>query len=197
MFGPNSHRGIELIVQLVEQHTRAWLESFVVGLDLCPFAAGLLNSPELRITVSGALAVDDLRREFLSELDLLVTSPEEEVATTLLVLPNALASFEDYLDFLDEAQALVGAAGLEDLVQLASFHPQYQFEGEALDSPTNYSNRSPYPVLHLLRENMLTRVLDGFPEPEKIPERNIRTLKDLGLTEVQQRWRALFLPRQR
>jgi hypothetical protein len=193
MFGPSSHRGIECIVQPVEQHTRAWLESFVVGLDLCPFAAGLLNAPELRITVTGALAADDLRRVFLGELDLLVTAPEEEVATILLVFGNALARFEDYLDFLDEAQALVVAAGLEDLVQLASFHPQYQFEGEALDSPTNYSNRSPYPVLHLLRENMLTRVLEEFPEPEKIPERNIRTLEGLGLAKVQQRWRALFI----
>ena len=106
-------------------------------------------------------------------------------------------SFEDYLDFLDEAQALVVAAGLEGLVQLASFHPQYQFEGEVPDSPTHYSNRSPYPVLHMLRENMLTRVLEGFPEPEKIPERNIRTLEGLGLSEVQQRWRALFIPPRR
>lgn len=183
-------------MQRVEEHTRAWLTSFVVGLDLCPFSAGLLNAAELRITVSDAVADDALRRAFLGELDLLVRSPEEKIATILLVFPNALADFEDYLDFFYEAQELVITAGLDGLVQLASFHPQYQFEGEALDSPANYSNRSPYPVLHLLRENMLTRVLEGFPEPENIPKRNIRTLKQLGLTEVQRRWRELFAPRQ-
>ena len=183
-------------MQLVKQHIRSWLESFVVGLDLCPFAGALLDSPELRITVSNAQAADDLRREFLRELDLLVRSSEEEVATILLVFPHALAEFEDYLGFLEEAQTLVVAAGLDGLVQLASFHPQYQFEGEELDSPSNYSNRSPYPVLHLLRENMLTRALEGFPEPERIPQRNIRTLNDLGWSAVEQRWRALLLPRQ-
>ncbi|MEH6567981.1 MAG: DUF1415 domain-containing protein [Halioglobus sp.] len=183
-------------MQLVEQHIRSWLESFVVGLNLCPFAAGVLDSPELRITVSNAQAADDVRMEFLRELEVLVRSSEEEVATLLLVFPDALGEFEDYLDFLDEAQALVVAAGLDGLVQLASFHPRYQFEGEEPESPSNYSNRSPYPVLHLLRENMLTRVLEGFPEPELIPKRNIRTLNDLGLPAVEQRWRALLLPRQ-
>jgi hypothetical protein len=135
---------------------------------------------------------DDLRLVFLRELDLLQASTEEEIATILLVFPSALTSFDDYLDFVHDAQALIIAAGLEGIVQLASFHPDYQFECEDADAPGNFSNRSPYPVLHLLRENMLTRVLNEFPQPDQIPERNIRTLEELGLLNLQDRWQNLF-----
>lgn len=175
-----------------ECHIRRWLESFVVGLDLCPFARPVLHADNLRISISDAQSDEDLRQAFLTELDLFQASTEEEIATILLVFPRAFASFDDYLDFLDEAQALRSAAGLDELIQLASFHPQYQFEGEAPDSPGNYSNRSPYPLIHLLRESMLTRVLAEFPEPDKIPERNIRTLEELGLSELKNRWDEVF-----
>jgi hypothetical protein len=180
-------------MELVERQTRAWLESFVVGLDLCPFARPLLAADNLRISISNAQAPQDLRLAFLAELDLFQGSPESEIATTLLVFPDALSSFDAYLDFLDEAQELLEAAELEGLVQLASFHPLYQFEGEEPDAPSNFSNRSPYPVLHLLRESMLTRVLAEFPNPDQIPQRNIQTLQELGLTELQDRWTALFV----
>lgn len=176
----------------VERHIRTWLETFVVGLGLCPFAAPLLQADNLRISLSPARASDELRLAFLHELDVLQSSSEEQVATTLLVFPDALASFEDYLGFFAEAQALVIAAGLEELVQLASFHPLYQFEGEAPHSPGNFSNRSPYPVIHLLRESMVTRVLADFPEPEQIPQRNIRALDEMGIEQLEARWRGLF-----
>ncbi|MEH6580586.1 MAG: DUF1415 domain-containing protein [Halioglobus sp.] len=175
-----------------EEHIRAWLASFVIGLDLCPFAKPLEHSDKLRIRVSDAVAPEALRSAFLRELDLLQSSTEEEIATILLAFPFTLSSFDDYLDFLDEAQALVVAAGLEDLVQLASFHPDYQFEGEPADAPGNFSNRSPYPMIHLLRENMLTRVLAEFQAPEQIPQQNIRTLEALGLAELRRRWQGLF-----
>ncbi len=124
----------------------------MVGLDLCPFARPLLHADNLRISVSDVMDPDDLRLVFLRELDLLQASTEEEIATILLVFPSALTSFDDYLDFVHDAQALIIAAGLEGIVQLASFHPDYQFEGEDADAPGNFSNRSPYPVLHLLRK---------------------------------------------
>jgi hypothetical protein len=179
-------------VSAVERHIRAWLESFVVGLDLCPFARPLLQADNLRICVSSANCADGRRRAFLEELDLLQSSSEDQVATTLLVFPTDLASFDDFLDFLDEAQTLVHSAGLDGIVQLASFHPDYQFEGDDFDAPGNFSNRAPYPVIHLLRENMLTRVLAEYPDPEQIPERNVRTLDGMGEEELRRRWLSLF-----
>ena len=175
-----------------ERHVRNWLEVFVVGLDLCPFARPGLTGDSLRSCISEVVTPEDLRLVFLQELDLLQNTPEQEIATTLLVCPACLADFDDYLEFLDDAQALVLAAGLEGLVQLASFHPNYQFEGESPEAPGNFSNRSPYPIIHLLRENMLTRVLAEFPDPERIPERNIETLEGLGLGSIESRWEKLF-----
>ncbi|MFT4823455.1 MAG: hypothetical protein ACJAUG_000005 [Halioglobus sp.] len=175
-----------------ERQIRAWLESFVIGLDLCPFARPLQHCDSLRICLSAARSASDRHKVFLQELDLLQTSSEQELATTLLAFPDSLASFDDFLDFLDEAQALVEAAGLEGVIQLASFHPLYQFEGTQLDDPENFSNRSPYPILHFLRENMLTRSLTEFPQPELIPQRNIATLEELGEDALRSRWQKLF-----
>jgi hypothetical protein len=175
-----------------EAHIRRWLASFVVGLNLCPFARPLLGAGGLRIAVCNETSPPALRQAFLRELDLLQRSSEETIATTLLAFPAALGDFDDYLDFLDEAQALLTAAGLEGVVQLASFHPHYLFAGEAEGAASHYSNRSPYPLIHLLRESMLTRALQEYPQPEKIPANNIRTLEQLGVAELEQRWQALF-----
>lgn len=179
-------------MERAERQIRAWLESFVIGLDLCPFARPLQHCDSLRICLSRAQSASDLHKDFLHELDLLQTCSEEQVATTLLAFPDSLAAFDDFLDFLDDAQALVEAAGLEGLIQLASFHPLYQFEGTQPDDPENFSNRSPYPILHLLRENMLTRSLTEFPDPEFIPQRNIATLEKLGGDALRSRWQKLF-----
>ena len=177
----------------VERHIRRWLDDFVVGLNLCPFARPLLGAPSLRIAVCGETALAALHRAFLLELDLLQRSPEQELATTLLVFPNALDQFDDYLFFLEDAQHLLRESGMEGLVQLASFHPDYRFAGEAPQAASHYSNRAPYPVVHLLREEMLTRVLEDFSDPERIPERNIETLTAIGVDELEQRWKALFV----
>jgi hypothetical protein len=171
---------------------RAWLAEFVVGLNLCPFARPLLTADNLRIEICNQTSPDQLHKAFLRELDLLQRSSEEEVATTLLVFPEALGDFEDYLEFLDAAQELLTEAGLEGVVQLASFHPHYQFAGEPVAAPSHYSNRSPYPVLHLLREDMLTRVLADGANPDEVPLRNIATLEAIGAEELEQRWRQLF-----
>lgn len=175
-----------------EAHIRAWLEDFVVGLNLCPFARPLLGSDNLRIAVCLETEQAALLRAFLRELDLLQGSTESEIATTLLAFPRALASFDDYLALLEEAQYLLRAAGLEGLVQLASFHPHYRFEGEADNAASHYSNRAPYPLVHLLREDMLTRVLADHADPEEIPARNVETLGVMGVAELERRWQKLF-----
>ncbi|MDG2047825.1 MAG: DUF1415 domain-containing protein [Halioglobus sp.] len=177
-----------------ERHVRLWLRNFVVALNLCPFAGPLLAASNLRIAVCEQDSTNDLRWMFLQELDLLQRSPEQDVATTLVVFPKALWDFEDYLQFVDEAQDLLVESGLESIVQLASFHPQYLFAGEGPETASHFSNRAPYPLIHLLRENMVSRALDGFADPEQIPNRNIETLSAIGVEELERRWQALFLP---
>ena len=172
--------------------TRRWLEDWVVGLNLCPFAAPLLGDEALRIAVSQAVTEDDWRRDWLLELDLLQRSDETAVATTLLVFPHGPGSFDDYLDLLAAAQADLEAAGLLGIIQLASFHPRYRFAGEPVDSASHYSNRSPFPTLHLLRETILSRVLSGYPDPAAIPARNVARLVALGADEVRARWLEQF-----
>lgn len=168
------------------------MREFVVGLNLCPFARPLLGAPSLRIAVCEESDEAALRTFFLRELDLLQSSPEQQIATTLLVFPDALRDFNAYLVFFADAQDLLVDAGLEGLVQLASFHPRYCFAGEALDAASHYSNRSPYPIVHLLREDMLSRVLDDFVEPERIPERNIESLNAIGADELERRCQAIL-----
>jgi uncharacterized protein len=177
----------------VERHIRCWLDEFVVGLNLCPFARPLLGAPNLRISVCEESGAEALRKAFLQELDLLQRSTEQEIATTLLAFPHALQTFADYLWFLDDAQELLEEAGLDGVVQLASFHPQYRFAGEAPDAASHYSNRSPYPIIHLLREDMLSRALADFANPDLIPDRNIATLNAIGVEELERRWQAIFI----
>jgi hypothetical protein len=175
-----------------EQHIRLWLEEFVVGLNLCPFARPLLGAPNLRIAVCEERDTTALLRAFLAELDLLQRSTEQDIATTLLVFPSALHDFEDYLHFLDDAQELLLQSGLEGVVQLASFHPLYQFAGEPPAAASHYSNRAPYPIIHLLREDMLGRILEDHADPDAIPGRNIEMLNTIGVEELARRWRAIF-----
>lgn len=177
---------------VAESHIRSWLADVVVGLNLCPFARPLLGADNLRVAICNETAPGVLRQSFLRELDLLQRSGEQEIATTLLTFPAALGDFDEYLDFLEEAQALLCEAGLEGVVQLASFHPRYLFAGEAADAASHYSNRSPYPVIHLLREAMLTRALADGTDPGQIPDNNIATLDAIGVAELERRWGDLF-----
>ena len=171
---------------------RVWLERVVVGLNLCPFARPLQGSDRLRIAVHDQSSLAALRTAFLQELELLQGSSEQDIATTLLVLPGALEDFYDYLNFVDAAQGLLIEAGLEGVVQLASFHPHYQFAGEDSDAASHYTNRSPYPVIHLLREEMLTRVLSDGSDPNGIPARNVAALEAIGVAELERRWEHMF-----
>jgi hypothetical protein len=170
----------------VDRRVRAWLEQFVVGLNVCPFARPMVSSEALRIVVCDATQYQDVAPTFMNELDLIQRSSESMVATTLLAIPFALCDFEEYLDFIDDAESLLEKVGLNGVIQLASFHPDYQFEGEPMESAGHYTNRAPFPLIHFLREEMVTRALDQFPNPEQIPQHNIQTLEAMGVAQIEQ-----------
>ncbi len=160
--------------------TRAWVDRAVIGLNLCPFAKAVQAKNQVRYVVSDDTDPEDLLNTLCSELKRLVETDPAEVDTTLIIHPQVLTDFLDYNDFLEMADAAVEDMGLEGVVQVASFHPQYQFEGTEPDDVSNASNRSPYPTLHLLREDSVDRAVDAFPEAERIYEANIETLEKLG-----------------
>ena len=160
--------------------TRRWLERAVIGLNLCPFAKAVQAKGQVRFVLSDAEAPRDLLEQLGEELLLLRDTPADEIDTTLLVHPQVLQDFLDYNDFLDDADALIEQLGLEGVLQVASFHPQYQFAGTDPDDIGNFSNRSPHPTLHLLREDSVSRAVTAYPDPEAIIERNQDTLRQLG-----------------
>jgi hypothetical protein len=161
--------------------TREWIERVVIALNLCPFAKSVYVSGRVAFVVSAARTADALLGDLERELRTLSRTAPEDIETTVLIHPFVLTSFLDYNDFLDAADAAVDRLDLTGILQIASFHPDYQFAGTAPDDVTNYTNRSPYPVLHLLREESVERAVDAFPGAERIPERNIETMRRLGL----------------
>ncbi len=166
----------------VTQTVRRWVESFVIGMNLCPFAGRELLQERIRFAVTRASTEADLLVALETELELLVNDPAVE--TTLLIHPGVLQDFNGYNQFLDYADGLLLQMGLEGVCQVASFHPDYQFDGADTDAVENYTNRSPYPLLHLLREASLDRVLADYPDPEEIPQRNIEHMKKLGKSRL-------------
>ncbi len=170
--------------------TRRWLERAVIGLNLCPFAKAVHAKRQVRYVLSDATSPVALLDQLEEELRLLQASDPEQVDTTLLVHPGVLGDFYDYNDFLGSAEALVADLGLEGELQVASFHPDYRFAGTADDDIGNYTNRSPFPTLHLLREASIDRAVAAYPDPGVIVERNIATLEALGL----EGWRKLMDP---
>ncbi len=178
-------------IEQVEQQVRAWLDHFVVGLNLCPFAGPVVASEALRISICDSKKLQQVAEAFMAELDLIQQSSESDIATTLLVLPNALNDFEEYLSFIENAEALIDQMGLTGVIQLASFHPDYQFEAEPAESASHFTNRSPYPIIHFLREEMMERVLENVPHPEQIPQRNIQKLEAMGRGAVEQLLQSL------
>ncbi|HVI57987.1 MAG TPA: DUF1415 domain-containing protein [Luteimonas sp.] len=160
--------------------TRRWIERAVIGLNLCPFAKAVVAKGQVRYVLSDAATPDALLEILGEELLRLRDAPAEEIDTTLIVHPHVLQDFLDYNDFLDEADALVEALGLEGVLQVASFHPHYQFAGSGPDDVANCTNRSPWPTLHLLREDSVARAVAAFPDPDAIVERNVATLEKLG-----------------
>jgi hypothetical protein len=169
--------------------TRRWLERAVIGLNLCPFAKAVYAKEQVRFVLSDATTPEALLAELGEELLRLRDTPAEQIDTTLLIHPQVLGDFLDYNDFLDDADALVEALALDGVLQVASFHPDYQFAGSAPDDVENFTNRAPYPILHLLREDSVARAVAAFPDPDAIVERNIETLRGIGVDG----WKKLLL----
>lgn len=168
--------------------TRHWLEQAVIGLNLCPFAKAVHVREQIRWVESPARDAQGLLDDLVRELQLLAAADPETVETTLLIHPHALNDFLDYNDFLDVADAAIDELGLTGVLQVASFHPNYQFAGTAPDDVENLSNRSPHPMLHLLREDSIARAVGAFPDTATIYDRNIETLRRLGADG----WRRLM-----
>ena len=170
--------------------TRRWISDIVIGLNLCPFAQRVFKADKIRYVVSAAKDEMTLLDDLASEMQFLVSAPLAAVETTLLIHPGVLGDFLRYNDFLDVAERRLAALGLRGVLQIASFHPAYQFAGSAADAVENYTNRSPYPMLHLLREESISEVADDPDELLAIPQRNLATLQGLGREKILEQLKA-------
>ncbi len=169
--------------------TRRWLERSVIGLNLCPFAQSVYRAGRVRFRVSEQRSAAGLLEELGAELKDLQAADALRCETTLLIHPWVLGDFIEYNDFLEVCEARIAELGLEGELQVASFHPQYQFAGTRPSEISNYTNRSPFPMLHLLRESSIERAIASVPDPDEIYRRNIRTLRDLGRAGWERLWR--------
>ncbi len=158
--------------------TQRWLERIVIGLGICPFAKSVFDAKRIRYQVSMPASVSALLEELVAEFRHL--DDNSETSTTLLIYPEGLENFEEYLDVLAAAGERLAAEGFEGTYQIASFHPEYVFDGSDADDAANLTNRAPYPILHILREDEMEKVLATHPSPEKIPERNVKVCRELG-----------------
>jgi len=160
--------------------TKAWIEKDIIGLNLCPFAKPVHDAGLIRYVVSRAASIEMLLDQLSEEMILLEETDPAKIETTLLIHPRVLGDFFDYNDFLNVVDAAILKLGLYGKIQVASFHPQYQFADTEPDDPTNRTNRSPYPTLHLLREASVEKALETYPDPDQIPIRNIETMRRLA-----------------
>ncbi|WP_305906652.1 DUF1415 domain-containing protein [Methylomarinum sp. Ch1-1] len=168
---------------LVVASTREWLKSFIIDYNICPFARREYERNRIRYAVVEDLDWGDCLTRLVGECHILDTDPDTE--TTLIIFPQTLHDFDAYLDFLGLAERLLVDQGYEGVYQLASFHPHYRFADSDDKDPANYTNRSPYPMLHLIREASIEQALRHYPHPENIPERNIRLTRQMGLDKLQ------------
>ena len=166
---------------IIEQ-TQQWLRSFIVKLNICPFAKREIERGTLKICVASAKKLQQALEELLLEIIFLDTNPNVE--TTLIIFPSLFGDFFRYLDFIDYAEQLINDQGYEGVYQLATFHPDYCFADTDFNDVTNYTNRSPYPMVHLLREESLEKAIAYYGNTEQIPQNNIATLKKLGLPYI-------------
>ncbi len=177
--------------QIVIDATKHWISSIVVGLNLCPFARRVFDADRIRYVVTDVTNIAELKAELIRELKLLAVAGRATIETTLLIHPGVLCDFFDYNDFLGTADVLLQELGFDGEIQIASFHPDYQFAGTSSDAVENYTNRSPYPMLHMLREVSVTEVSANPDDLLRIPERNIETLRAIGIRAMQKRLKDL------
>jgi hypothetical protein len=164
--------------------TKKWLENVVIAHNICPFAKRVFDNDGIHFHVENSTNVETCLENLLDECARL--DEDETIETTLLIYAKAFADFDEYLDFVEIAERLLEVEDYEGIYQLASFHPRYCFDGSTENDAANYTNRSPYPMLHLLRESSLEQALATYPNPEMIPENNIKLTRELGLTTMQE-----------
>jgi len=173
-----SHRTDQQIIAA----TQAWLQDIIIGYNICPFAKRVRDSGNIRFSIHHNKKIENCLERLIAECELLDT--DTTIETTLVIYAHAFTAFDDYLDFLALAESLLIEQGYEGVYQLASFHPDYCFEGAEQDDAANYTNRSPFPMLHLLREASLAQAVAAYPDPENIPQRNIDLTRKLGLAKM-------------
>lgn len=169
------------MTDLIINKTQEWLEKAVIGLNLCPFAKSAYIKNQIRFVVSSAKTEEELLNDLIVEMKHLVTTQASETDTTILIHPEVLGGFSDYNQFLGIADSALTELNLDGVLQIASFHPDYQFSGTPPNDISNYTNRSPYPILHLLRESSVSKAIDSYPNAESIPNKNIETMNKLGI----------------
>lgn len=174
------------------QPVRRWVETFVVGMNLCPFARREMMQNRVRFATTTSVTEAQLLMALQAELELL--NNHTSVETTLLIHANVLQGFHDYNRFLNDAERLLGGMGMEGVYQIASFHPDYQFEGARPGDAENYTNRSPYPMLHLIREASLERAIADYPAVDQIPVQNIALMNSLGQDKLQTLLKSCLSP---
>ena len=167
----------------IRTQTKNWLKSFIIKYNICPFAGREDERNSIHYAVVESKHTDLCLEAVFTECQRLDQEPQIE--TTLIIFPFHLSQFDDYLEFLSMAESLLAKQHYQGVYQLASFHPMYCFEGELVTDPANYTNRSPYPMLHVIREKSLEHALQSYPNPELIPERNIKLTRDLGNEKIQ------------
>jgi hypothetical protein len=172
----------------VREAVESWLEAVVVGLNLCPFAAPVIRAQGVRIVVGEGETPEDGVQLALEEAVRLLEDVEPSVSTTLVALPRGAQDFERFLDIVATVEEALDEAGAAGVLQVATFHPDYQFEGTEPEDVTNYTNRAPVPILHLLREADVEEAVDSHSDPEGIPERNMARLEELGVEGVAGLW---------
>ena len=164
--------------QVISQ-TKKWISDVVIGCNFCPFAGKVLKEDTIHYKVETATALQECLQTFIKEC--MQLDEDEQVETVLIIFPNSFEQFDDYLDLVSLAESLLKKEGYEGIYQVASFHPQYRFAGAPISDAANYTNRSVYPMLHILREESIEKALEKYPDPDLIPDRNINFAREKGV----------------
>ncbi len=164
--------------------TKKWVSNFVIRLNMCPFALHPFENDRIKYAVCNSRIVEDWVKHFINECNTLIETPKEDISTTLIIIANGLDLFDDYLDIVETFEEMIEYSGANKILQLATFHPQYQFEGTTYNDVTNYTNRSPYPIFHLLRTEEVSAAIEHYGNTKQIPIKNKKLLLEMGLEKI-------------
>lgn len=174
--------------QQVVETVKNWVEKFIIGYNICPFARKVFVTERIKYVIHSSTDDEDILQAFLHELQWLNATAAKEMDTTLFILTNAFSDFDHYLNFIQVIEIMIEQLKYEGVFQVATFHPNYQFDGTQHADAENYTNRSPFPIIHILREESVEKAIENYPNPEAIPERNITLMNKMGIEKLQ----ALF-----